>query len=550
MLIIHKYSSIHGSTVENFLFSVIIWILTHIPLPILKLILLLFDVFVYWFGSIYDKFKNSPDRILLYKLNHSTSWSEFSKTAFDLDNYFNNDIWKNNLVSSKYDYVLIQERLHDLRNARLSNNFQHMLSLLRAGMLRNLGGISNKSLYNRTYIGTKSLIEQYNKEVTNCLESLDKDPFIDNQLKLDFYHDAKTTLGATALCLHGGSLFGMGHIGVVKSLLDQNLLPNVLVGSGVGSVVGALVGCLEKEELVEILVNLKNVMQEEGYGLKPKNCNDPIESTQIGLKWIENIKKGVTKEMKLFIDFVLSKVGGMTFKQAHEKTGKTFNILVYPKSSKLPTLLNYLSTPYITMESAIRCSLGTGVLKDKIPTLEIKFRGDITKYSNVQCDFQPPYQVRGQSIELKNSPYNRITEMFNVNHFVISISRPYLASFVSMRWRRIYNYNSLLKKLLNIINIELKHRIRMLNRFGLLNTPLRWLLVDEKSVLVDTNHIAIIPTGTRWILWDFIDLFVQNKSVMNYWIECGERSVWSMHSLLETRSRAEFLLDEYFQKYR
>jgi TAG lipase/lysophosphatidylethanolamine acyltransferase len=558
MLVIDKKSQLQDSGIKTVLFTILTWLMTYTPLPILKFVLLILDVTTFWVRFIIDKLKNSTERTLIKKLNNSTSWMEFSKTAYELDNFFHNDVWKDNLISSKYDYRLIQERLHDLRTARSSNDISTLLSLLRAGMLRNFGGISNKNLYNRTYIGTKSLIEQYNKEITNCLQWLDEESVIDNQVKLDFYHDAKTTLGTTALCLHGGSLFGLCHIGVVKSMIDGDLLPNVIVGSSVGSAVGALVCCFERDELIIILSNLKKTMKIEGFDLnKSQNINEyDDEKANVYLKWMDNLKKGLTTEVKQFIEFTLKKIGNITFKEAYKKSGKILNILVYPTSNKIPTLLNYLSTPYITIESAIYCSLGTGILEikqDDLLTninLMIKYKGEITRYSEIECEFHPPYQVNGDLVELKNSPYNRITELFNVNHFIISISRPYLASFSTANWRMVYNNKTMIKKIINIISLEFKHRIRILNRLGLLTSLMRWLLVDEKSILLDTNYIPILPVGNRWLIWDLFSLFVQNDSVLNYWICCGERSVWVMHSLLETRFRTEFLLEEYYEKYR
>lgn len=562
MLRLHKRDQLNDTFIRGFIVSLVSCFMQYTPLPLLKLLLLLIDVLTFWIRTIIKRFRYSRERILLNQINNSTSWSEFSHSAFQLDNVLHYDVWKDNLVSGKYDYRLIQERLHDLQNSRTDNNLPKLLSLLRAGMLRNFGGISNKRLYNRTYIGTKRLIEQYNKEISNCLEWIDNNDEINNQIKLDFYHDAKTTLGSTAICLHGGSLFGLCHIGVIKALINEDLLPNVIVGSGVGSAIGALICCLSKTQVFEILNHVNQAMQDEGFTLNNKNQkSNNGDETEIYLQWIDNIKRGLTIELKLFIKFILSKIGKITFKEAYITSGKSFNILVYPNSNKIPTLLNFLSTPYITIESAIYCSLGNGILDDlendpigdsynNIYQLMIKYNDEITEFSTVECTFKPPYQVGGDSVELKNSPYDRITELFNVNHFIVSISRPYLAPFLNGDWRITYKKNTLLKKLSHLINIEFKHRIRMMSRVGILSSLMKWLLVDEKSMLLDTNYIPIIPVGNSWFIWDIFNLFMQNHSVMDYWIKCGERSVWGIHSLLETRVRTEKLLEEYYEKYR
>ncbi|KAG0683278.1 hypothetical protein C6P40_002138 [Pichia californica] len=558
MLRIHKANQLEGSITKTILFGLLTLIMTYTPLSILKFFLLVLDVCSFWVKFIINKLKNSSERVLLNKLNHSTSFEEFFDSALKLDTVLHNDIWKDNLISNKYDYRLIQQRLLDLRTARFSGDILRLLSLLRAGMLRNFGGICNKRLYNRTYMGTKILIEEYNEEISLSLDWIDQNPNIEDQVKLDFYHDAKTTLGTTALCLHGGSLFGFSHVGVIKSLINLDLSPSIIVGSGFGSVVGALVCCLFMEEAIDILSNLKDHLHDSGYDLDVgrNEFYDSVhdERAELYLKWIENLKKGFTIELKQFIQYTLGKIGTITFKEAFEKSGKTFNILIYPTNDKVPTLLNYLSTPYITIESAIYCSLGTGVLSLKGKPVDteliIKYNDKISKYCNFECEYLPPYQVNGDSIDLKNSPYDRITELFNVNHFIISISRPYLAPFLNGDWKIIYKNKTFGKKILNLINLEMKHRVRMMSKLGLLTNTMRWILVDEKSILLDTNHIAIIPVGNKWILWDLLDLFLQNKSSIDYWIECGERSIWALECLLDTRSRMEYSLDEYYEKYR
>ena len=43
--------------------------------------------------------------------------------------------------------------------------------------------------------------------------------------KLEFFSEAKHAYGRTALLLSGGASLGFYHIGVIKALFEQNLLP-------------------------------------------------------------------------------------------------------------------------------------------------------------------------------------------------------------------------------------------------------------------------------------------------------------------------------------
>lgn len=652
---IHKARHLRSSL----LVSLISVVISYTPLPLLKLALSSIDVLGYWRRKIHTTLFNSQRRKLRHQLNSSDSWEKYEAIALELDALLHNDTWKDNLITNKYDYRLIHERLKDLRDARHNNDTRRMMSLLRAGMLRNFGGISNKSLFNKTFSGTKTIIEQYVEEVLVCLDWINSSP--DQQLKLDFFHDARTTMGSTALCLHGGSIFGMCHVGVVKALFESNLLPEVIAGSGIGAVVGALVCCLTEPELEEVLDDLKKVMSNEGYtvnqltmemistnkaaeheeileigddvSIVSTSSDMPEVDVDLDMVWLDDLRRGLSPSLKLFIAFVLNKVGDLTFSEAHEKMGKTLNVLVYPSSAKVPNLLNYLSTPYVTVRSAICCSMGAAVINGcgleniinglgGVPsdepgialsaTLEVKYKDKVSKYTDIECDFNPPYEtggadasdVAGYTMQGARSPYMRMSEMFNVNHFVISISRPYLAPIILWDWKvdsqgfsypgnaisftpfsiitAIYRIlHSLMTFFWNVIIMELKHRFRMFQKMGLnlgrFGELLKWVIVDEKEALLETNHVPLVPSGERWWVLDlykiieetgFFNEFKQGQrppptsastsrrpssssddeeiSTLQYWVNCGERSVWSMKALLLVRCAIEYRLDDYF----
>lgn len=650
---------------SSLLVSLLAVVISYTPLPLLKLVLLCVDVLGFWRRRFHAMMFNSPRQQLRARLGSSQSVEEYQEIALELDAMLQNDAWKDNLVSSKYDYRLIHERLKDLREARLNDDTHRVMSLLRAGMLRNFGGISNKGLFNKSFCGTKSLIEEYVDEVLFCLDWICE--LDDTQVKLDFFHDAKTTMGTTALCLHGGSIFGMCHVGVVKALFECELLPDVIAGSGIGAVVGALVCCLSESELEDVLNDLRNVMSNEGYsvnqltmemitkGSNPEQviseesfesdddhrvAKSPSPDIDLDLDWLDDLRRGLSPSLKLFIAFVLHKVGDLTFLEAHKKMGKTLNVLVYPSNQKVPNLLNYLSTPYVTVKSAICCAMGdivingSGVekimngLNSMMPSeelnavLEVKYQDKISKFTELECYFNPPYESGGANVsdvtaytaQGMRSPYMRLSEMFNVNHFVISISRPYLAPLILWEWKvsgQRFNYfnsstssytilpliggiykffHSLFQFIWNVIIMEMKHRFRMFQKLGVnmgkLGEMMKWIIVDEKESLLETNHVPLVPSGERWWVFDlykiveetgFLSEFKKRGrrqsvssstdsvtssrrssaaiideneiSTLQYWIQCGERSVWSMKTLLLVRCAIEFRVNEHFNSH-
>jgi TAG lipase/steryl ester hydrolase/phospholipase A2/LPA acyltransferase len=63
------------------------------------------------------------------------------------------------------------------------------------------------------------------------------------QRKLVMLRETQLAMGRSALVLSGGAAIGCFHIGVVKTLLQRNLLPRVVVGSSAGAIVGVRPPC-------------------------------------------------------------------------------------------------------------------------------------------------------------------------------------------------------------------------------------------------------------------------------------------------------------------
>ncbi|GME81678.1 unnamed protein product [Ambrosiozyma monospora] len=468
------------------------------------------------------------------------------------------------------------------------------MSILRSGLLRNFGGISNKQLYNKSYIGTKIIIEDYVDEVLQCLKTLDslelrsnnlvyedvgigfnedsisgsnggpgigssqgpivvkmKPPELTltnfNQMKLDFFHDSRQTLGTTALVLQGGSLFGLVHLGVIKALYAKNLLPRVIAGSAVGALVGAFVCCLDDFELNEILQDLVSAFP-------PSILKDTTNVFNV----IETVvKKGYSQDMQLFMEFVKLRLGELTFEDAYLKTNRILNILVCPTDNSVPSLLNYISTPNVTIMSAIYCSLGNEVFNEEAHLIVKTQDKQLVKWevvSNRQCEFLSPHHVHNINYPKSFtpiSPYTRLTELFNVNHFIVSLARPYLAPLIGNDLKHSPTSWLLTKNMKNLLTMEIRHRLDLLDKFGLLFSFLKSMAIDEKTPRFENSEITIVPE-LRTLLKDFSRIFDVNKYKENipYWIQVGERSVWPLYPMLQTRCAIEFALDDYYNLHR
>lgn len=177
--------------------------------------------------------------------------------------------------------------------------------------MRNLGNITATKLYNRSFAGTKFLIEEYITQVAVAIEDISRLPAVppsgvgfltttdpshsdanalgsssvhlqpptvhfsensasnasaegpvantkapmtmSNQMKLDFVHDTRQAFGRSTLVFQGGAIFGLCHLGVAKALFLRGLLPRIITGTATGALIAALVAIHKEEELPSVL---------------------------------------------------------------------------------------------------------------------------------------------------------------------------------------------------------------------------------------------------------------------------------------------------------
>ena len=80
---------------------------------------------------------------------------------------------------------------------------------------------------------------------------------IPSDARLAFFNETRHAYGRTALLLSGGAALGFYHVGVVKTLMSNRLMPRVLGGSSAGSIVCAMIGTRTDEECDRDLFNVR-----------------------------------------------------------------------------------------------------------------------------------------------------------------------------------------------------------------------------------------------------------------------------------------------------
>jgi TAG lipase/steryl ester hydrolase/phospholipase A2/LPA acyltransferase len=119
-------------------------------------------------------------------------------------------------------------------------------------------------------------------------------------------------------------------------------------------------------------------------------------------------------------------IGNFTFQEAFDRTGRILNIIVSPQNrSDPPRLLNYLTAPHVLVWSAAVASSSLPGVFEPNKLLVKDADGAERPESATFASF-----IDG-SME-QDLPMQQLSEMFNINHFIISQANPHavlLASF-------------------------------------------------------------------------------------------------------------------------
>ncbi|KAG9957337.1 patatin-domain-containing protein, partial [Aureobasidium melanogenum] len=478
------------------------------------LIRLFFDVAFFWHMRLWAWWtRPSQKDIQLECLNSARYYEEWEAAAFALDELFGNDLWFENPSSKHYDYRLIHSRLQYILEAREDDDILGLVNLLRSGLVRNLGNITAPRLYNRAYAGTKLLIEDYITQVALAVEYVTAyptspmyDTSLTNQAKLDLLHDTRQALGRSVLVLQGGSIFGLCHIGVVKALHLRGLLPRIISGTATGALMAALVGVHNEDELLKFLSG-------EGIDLTAfatrsdqmaKNGNSGFIQHRWFSTWFRRAKRFVTEgyllDSRVLEECVRANVGDLTFMEAYQRTKRVLNITVAPMGNGMPNLLNYLTAPNVLIWSAALASNASDALYSPL-TMKCKDEsGNIVPWASTHPINLRPSTPSGYASE-RDSPLTRIAELFNVNHFIVSQARPYIAPFLRSDLHSpkpgYKGRSSLTTSLMKVMVMEVQHRLHQLDSLGYLPAQIRRFLLDEN---IPGASLTLVPE-----YWSSID---------------------------------------------
>ena len=517
---------------------------------------------------LYQRVCTKPNKQLLIEtLQRAQLFEEWEAAAYHLDYIEDNVIWRQELIGA-FDFRLISDRLRLITDALEQQDVHAVVHCLRSGLVRNLGNITAPKLYNRAYSGTKNLIEEYVTQVALAVEYLTLAPTgqshdsLSNQEKLDLLHDARQAFGRTCLVLQGGSIFGLCHLGVVKALHLRGLLPRIIAGTATGALMAALVAVHTEDELLDFLsgegIDLSAFAAASERAAAAARAQDGQRRSHSWFSTLARrahrfLKYGYVLDAKVLEECVRANVGDLTFEEAYQRTKRVLNITISATGGGLPGLLNYLTAPNVLIWSAALASNSSDA-RFAPTTLQCKTPdGRVTPWEvPANAKVRPPKQYRNQTPSTdhdRNTPLSRVAELFNVNHFIVSQARPYVAPFLAPS---LHHSNSKRTSrepwstyFMRLATMEIQHRLTQMDMLGWLSPGIRRLLLDES---VPGASWTLVPHVT---LMDFARLLRNpTREEINYWILRGERSVWPAVTALKISLIIEVELDRGYQLVR
>ena len=269
-------------------------------------------------------------------------WAD-AAAAYDKKNKL--DRWKAEDDSPLYDHVAIRDRLERLRTLRAKSDSHGLLFALNEGIHGNMGGMGRAALYQKARLGTKSLICEYVDEVASTLNYLASGRVrkIPLDEKIEFFQRASHCFGRSALLLSGAGTLLYFHVGVVKALWEQRLLPRVISGSSGGSFVAALVGTHSDDELKKIF--------------DPEFLEVEIEREQGLMRFLSLLNQQQVPIDEVY-EIIARMIPDLTFQEAQERTGIHINIPVAPAELLQGSrLLNATTSPNVLIREAVLASV-------------------------------------------------------------------------------------------------------------------------------------------------------------------------------------------------
>lgn len=444
-------------------------------------------------------------------LDHVENYADWRELALDLDRLEGADAWKQDEMSDDYDYLLIQERLAAMRAMRRAGDVRQLVFTLAEGLHGNLGNVADPVLYSYSRVGTKRLVEEYIEEAVRCLDYICVGNFPDfsEDAKILFFKRTGTSFGRSALLLSGGATLGMFHLGVIKALWEQGILPRVISGSSAGAIIAAMVGTRTDAELPAMFdPDSLNLQAFQTVSLRQVLSGSALmDPTQLQDCLARNISEG-------------------SFIQAFERTRRILGITVSPvEAHQSARLLNYLTAPNVTVRSAVLASCAVPGVFPPVMLEAREYSGKVVPY------LRSKRWVDGSIAN--DLPMLRLARLHNVNHYIVSQTNPHVVPFMHENSPKQRSLRSIAQ---NIASAASRDVLRVTRTY--IGGAASGRIVDMLNDVLQQRYSGDISVYPKHTPTQLMRMF-SNPSVeaIRTFIRDGERATWPKLERIRLQTR-------------
>ena len=464
------------------------------------------------------------------------SYREWQQVARKLDTYSGLDGWKHTRRSKYHNADAIERYTRDLQAARASDDPTSVLSLLESCLSDPLtNGVLREELYSQCWDGTKTALEEYVQTVVMALCYLAQAAERPGLSPAILAFLEKGGYGRTALCLSGGGSMGQQHLGVVKTLWTEGILPPVISGTSAGAVVGAFICCRTDEEL-----------QRDFNATFIHSISTALDSSWPA-RFAHFIKTGYLFDFARWVEEVKPwTMGDLTFLEAYNKTGRVLNISTTANDCSVN--LNFITSPNVLVRSAVLCSSAMPFFVKPPQLLEKDPRtGEIS-----------PRHVQSFSDGslAGDVPRGELGSLFGVRFVVTSQVNPHVVPFffnrkgeagnpLLWRWGKQGSFRGgfVLSALESFLKEQMRTLLKVMGDLEL-DPAFRGMALPQAFLQNFEGDITV--TSQRHFAWKVVNCMTGPKSAaeIEWWIKEGELSIWPKMSVMISRMRIEKALLE------
>mmetsp|Transcript_17151 Transcript_17151/g.48981 ORF Transcript_17151/g.48981 Transcript_17151/m.48981 type:complete len:616 (+) Transcript_17151:69-1916(+) len=491
------------------------------------------------------------------QLHSAQTFRAWSAAALELDRHEGRDAWKNNPASRDCHPAALGAAVAKIRKARLAEDVDSLMEHLRFALSWNFGGYMNAALYSSSHVGTKALVHEFVDEVEEGLAWLSRSATAEQAEQVsrcaDFVHDAGTAFGSTCLFMSGGAALGFYHFGILRAMLADHTMPNLICGTSMGSIVAGYIATRSDEEALQELTAVDDLYHNIGED------GGPMQGSKLERLW-HVVTRGYCYTHEHMTEHLQWFTKGLTFLEAYQLTGRSVSITCTPtrsRSGKMPTMiLNHLNAPNVLLHSAIMASSCVPGLTPPV-RLHEKVNGEERPWQFMSLD-SPESPTDGASGTLQDVlmrdgtfendvPIAAMSKVFNIHFSVVSQVNPHIIPFfyhptgvggrpIRFPWRK-YRGGFLVHLLEVWLKEDMTKNLTILQKTGLLFNVLG---VDWSYLFTQQDHgeITIVPNAQVYDYFHVMDN-VQSREHFVRMLRHSEQNTWQNFTQLSFRTRLQ-----------